>query len=109
MQTLRDPSRVKKILPFTGEWTLADAEKAGDAEEGSSSLLDEYRQCLVDLDLIMAGYDLPVEDTVQQLLKCVSSEKLFQEYLAEAVTATGAANVPLALKEKLGASSPAAC
>jgi hypothetical protein len=69
------------------------------------SLLEEYRQCLDNMGLIMAGYDLPVEDTVQQLLKCVSSEKLFQAYLAEAVTATGAANVPSALKEKLGACS----
>jgi hypothetical protein len=47
------------------------------------SLLEQYRTCLDNMGLIMAGYDLPVEDTVQQLLKCVSDERLFQQYLAE--------------------------
>jgi hypothetical protein len=30
---LRDPSRVKKILPFTGEWKLADPKNAEAAAE----------------------------------------------------------------------------
>jgi len=95
---LRDPSRVKKILPFSGDWELEDAPAAG-----AESVLEQYRATLLDIDNILNGYGTPVEETVQKLLTLLEDEALFEAYLAEAVQQVGAANMPAALSEKIAA------
>mmetsp|Transcript_29822 Transcript_29822/g.41220 ORF Transcript_29822/g.41220 Transcript_29822/m.41220 type:complete len:2214 (+) Transcript_29822:130-6771(+) len=96
---LRDPSRVKKILPFTGDFNINDEEKTVDIPE--TSILEDYRETVAQLRLILAGYAAPVESTVQKLLSQLSDQRLFEEYMKEAVLQVGTAAMPASLLKQI--------
>jgi len=99
--TLKDPSRVKKIAKFKPEeWRMMmDPVEENDHE---LTVLEQFRSTMSKVDLILQGYDHPVEETVQALLKHLSDLELFEGYLNEAVAAVGA-DMPADLKAKIAA------
>lgn len=50
---------------------------------GEAPVLEQFRSAMETVNLIMNGYDHPVEPTVQKLLKHLSDPALFEGYLAE--------------------------
>jgi len=90
--TLKDPSRVKKITMFKEEdWRMMDEQASVEdlPAGGEAPVLEQFRSAMETVNLIMNGYDHPVEPTVQKLLKHLSDPALFEGYLAEAVIKTG--------------------
>eukprot|EP00966_Prymnesium_polylepis_P283047 6540149-Prymnesium_polylepis.1 len=92
--TLKDPSKVKKILPFDGELLY----ETGDVKEETT--LQGYRSSLASLMDVMDGYPIESEPLVQKMLLALSSYKLLIEEVVDAAAALGN-KLPAELDAKL--------
>jgi len=81
--TLKDPSKVKKILPFDS--TLSFAMPSAKEE----TTLQGYRSSLQALELVMDGYPIDAEPMVQKMLQALASYKLLVEEVVDAAAALG--------------------
>jgi len=80
---LADPSKVKKILPYTGELSY---QKAADTQE---STLQAFRSSQKGLELVMDGYVLDAEALVSKMLAALSSVELVIGEVADAASMLG--------------------
>ena len=63
--TLKDPTKVKKILPFGGEFRVA----ADEGSEAPPSAAEALEEAIAQTNLLLDGYKLPVDETVNELIE----------------------------------------
>lgn len=94
--TLKDPSKVKKILPFDGK---LEYQQLGSAEE---TMLQAFRSSEKSLELIMDGYVMEAEPLVQKMLSALNSVATVLGEVQDAASALGN-KLPTALDTQLQA------
>ena len=70
--TLKDPNKVKKISPFGGEFRCSSIE----GQEAPPSASEALEEAISSTNLLLDGYVLPVEETVNNLLETLCDPAL---------------------------------
>ena len=70
--TLKDPTKVKKILPFGGEFRVG----ADDGSEAPPSAAEALEEAIAQTNLLLDGYKLPVDETVNNLIEKLCDPEL---------------------------------
>jgi len=69
--TLNDPSKVKRIEPFSGEFAIPDAQAPQEL-----SPWEQYHAALEQVYNLLDGFEVPVEKAAQDLLEAISNPEL---------------------------------